>query len=77
MEQYPLKTRIGYFKKHKVNVGFSIDGPKDLHDKNRCGSFDKAIQNVEEYKRIIGEYPTFNATVGSDILLNADKVIDF
>ena len=73
-----LKTEDWLFlKKHKVNVGFSIDGPKDLHDKNRCGSFDKAIQNVEEYKRIIGEYPTFNATVGSDILLNADKVIDF
>lgn len=49
-----LKTEDWLFlKKHKVNVGFSIDGPKDLHDKNRCGSFDKAIQNVEEYKRIM------------------------
>ena len=62
---------------HNINVGFSIDGYKELHDKNRCGSFDKAIRNVEEYKRVTGHYPTFNATVGEDTLNNADKVISF
>ena len=62
---------------HNINVGFSIDGYKELHDKNRCGSFDKAIQNVEEYKRATGHYPTFNATVGEETLNNAEKVISF
>ena len=62
---------------HNINVGFSIDGYKELHDKNRCGSFDKAIQNVEEYKRVTGHYPTFNATVGEETLNNAEKVISF
>lgn len=62
---------------HNINVGFSIDGYKELHDKNRCGFFDKAIQNVEEYKRATGHYPTFNATVGEETLNNAEKVISF
>lgn len=62
---------------HNINVGFSIDGYKELHDKNRCGSFDKAIQNVEEYKRATGHYPTFNATAGEETLNNAEKVISF
>lgn len=66
-----------FLENHKVNVGFSIDGYKELHDKNRENSFDKAMSNVEEYRRVTGHYPTFNATVGKDSLLNADKVIDF
>lgn len=66
-----------FLDKHNVNVGFSIDGYKELHDKNRCNSFDKAISNVEEYKRITGHYPTFNATVGKESLQNASQIIDF
>ena len=66
-----------FLEQHNVNVGFSIDGYKELHDKNRCGSFDKAIRNVEEYKRVTGHYPTFNATVGTESLKHADNVIAF
>lgn len=66
-----------FLDKHRVNVGFSIDGYKRLHDMNRCGSFDKAMNNVEKYKRITGHYPTFNATVGYESIQNADKVIAF
>lgn len=66
-----------FLEDHNVNVGFSIDGYKELHDMNRCGSFDEAISNVEYYKKITGHYPTFNATVGRDSLKNASRVIDF
>lgn len=66
-----------FLEDHKINVGFSIDGYRELHDVNRCKSFDKAMANVENYKRITGHYPTFNATVGRESLDNADKVIDF
>lgn len=66
-----------FLEKHRVNVGFSIDGYKDLHDMNRCGSFDIAIKNVEAYKSATGHYPTFNATVGADSLKNADEIISF
>ena len=66
-----------FLEEHSVNVGFSIDGYKELHDRNRCGSFDKAIENVEEYKRVTGHYPTFNATVGADTLNDPERVIEF
>ena len=66
-----------FLESHHINVGFSIDGYRELHDMNRCGSFDKAIKNVEEYKRVTGHYPTFNATIGNESIKNADKVIAF
>lgn len=66
-----------FLESHKINVGFSIDGYKELHNMNRCGSFDKAMATVEHYKKITGHYPTFNATVGKDSLANSQKVIDF
>lgn len=68
---------ICFLEEHKINVGFSIDGYKELHDSLRCSSFDKAMKNVERYKHITGHFPTFNATVGEETLRNAQKVIDF
>ena len=66
-----------FLEDHHINVGFSIDGYRELHDLNRCGTFDKVIKNVEEYKRVTGHYPTFNATVGEESLKNTDRVIAF
>lgn len=66
-----------FLEEHRINVGFSIDGYKALHDLNRCNSFDRAINNVEYYKQITGHYPTFNATVGRESLENAREVIAF
>lgn len=66
-----------FLEEHRVNTGFSIDGYRELHNLNRCGSFDQAMDNVENYRRVTGHYPTFNATVGKDSLENADAVIDF
>lgn len=68
---------IRFLEDRKVNIGFSIDGYKELHDKNRCGSFDKTLKNVEKYRDITGHYPTFNATIGRESLENADRVIEF
>ena len=66
-----------FLEERKVNLGFSIDGPKELHDKYRCNSFDTAMANVEHYRTVTGHYPTFNSTVGREIIENADKVIRF
>ncbi len=66
-----------FLEDHKINVGFSLDGYKELHNINRCGSFDTVMKNVEHYKRVVGHYPTFNATVGRESLDNSQKVIDF
>ena len=68
---------IRFLEDHHINVGFSIDGNKELHDYYRCNSFDSAVSNVEHYKSITGHYPTFNATVGKESLENADKIIAF
>ena len=66
-----------FLEDHKINVGFSIDGYRELHNLNRCDSFDRAMETVEYYKQVTGHYPTFNATVGRDSLENADRVIAF
>lgn len=68
---------IRFLEEHNINVGFSIDGYKSLHNVNRCNSFDKAMDNVEHYNSVAGHYPTFNATVGKETLRNAQKVISF
>lgn len=66
-----------FLEDHRVNVGFSIDGPKEIHDLYRCKSFERAIENVERYKNITGHYPTFNATVGRESIEKAADVISF
>ena len=66
-----------FLEEHKINVGFSVDGYRELHNMYRCNSFDTVIENVEKYKRVTGHYPTFNATVGRESLANRHKVIDF
>ena len=71
------KEDIIFLEERGVNLGFSIDGYRELHNKYRCYSFDNAMSNVEFYKSITGHYPTFNSTVGRDMLENKEKVIKF
>ena len=68
---------IEFLERHRVNVGFSLDGYRELHDKNRCGSFHKVMDNIQKYREVTGHYPTFNAAVGAESLLNYEKVISF
>lgn len=68
---------IEFLYDHHVNVGYSIDGYRELHNLYRCNSYDRAMASVEQFKRVTGQYPTFNATVGVESVKNADKVIAF
>lgn len=68
---------LAFLEEHSVNVGVSIDGYKEIHDRYRCNSFDQAMENVEHYRQVTGHYPTFNATVGRESLRNAEAVISF
>ena len=68
---------IMFFENHHVNVGFSLDGYQELHDKNRCNSFQQVMDNIQKYREVTGHYPTFNATVGGESLLNHREVISF
>mgnify|MGYP001167464878 CR=1 FL=1 len=41
---------IDFFIKNEFGVGTSLDGTKELHDKNRCNSFDKVFKNLQYAK---------------------------
>lgn len=68
---------LRFFQEYNVNVGFSIDGIKEIHNKWRCNSFDKVLNGIELYHKIYGVYPSMNCTVGHDILNRSDDTIVF
>lgn len=68
---------LHFFQEYNVNVGFSIDGIKEIHDKWRCNSFDTVLEKIKLYHKIYGAYPSMNCTVGQDVLDNADETIAF
>lgn len=71
------RSMLEYLSANKVNVGFSIDGLKTVHDKWRCNSYDKVMQSIELYREVVGTYPSMNCTVGRDVLDNSDETIKF
>lgn len=66
-----------FLEEHKIKVGLSVDGYRELHNLNRCNSFDKVMKTAEHFRKVTGHYPTWNATVGRDSLENSEMVIDF
>ena len=70
-------SKLLFLSEHNVNIGFSIDGIKSVHDKLRCGSFDSVMKAVELYKSINGCYPSMNCTVGREVLDHAEETIAF
>ena len=40
-----------FFKEHGFLIGVSLDGDKELHDKNRCKSFDDVMKGIELLKK--------------------------
>ena len=52
---------ISFFKREDVQLMISLDGPKEIHDKNRIfpngrGSFDTVMRNLDQLKAIAPEY---------------------
>ncbi len=68
---------LEFMRDHMVNVGFSIDGPREIHDKYRSDSFDDVMKSINLYRIINGRYPTLNCTVGRDALLDPDLIVSF
>lgn len=68
---------LEFFKIHKVNVGFSLDGIPEIHNKYRCGSHPAVMAAIELYREINGAYPSMNCTVSRDVLKHAEETIDF
>ena len=38
---------INYFKEYNIQLLISIDGGKEIHDKNRCNSYDIVVNNIQ------------------------------
>lgn len=76
------KEIIEYFEKHNIGLMISIDGPKEIQDKNRKfalsgdGTFDKVISNLEMIKNDFPKYfekITFNAVMDKDNNFNCSN----
>ena len=68
---------IRFFAKNNVNLGFSIDGTEKIHDMYRCNTHRKVLEKIELYKRITGNYPSMNCTVGKEVIKEEDATIKF
>lgn len=71
------KEMLSFFKNHKVNVGFSIDGVPEIHNKLRCNTHSEVMTAIELYHSVNDCYPSMNCTVGKDTLEKADDTITF
>ena len=71
------EEQLVFLNDHKINIGFSLDGPKDIHNKYRCNSYDRVMESIRKYKQIYGCYPSFNCTVGYEAINEPDRIVDF
>lgn len=68
---------LRFFKAHKVNVGFSIDGIPEIHDKYRCNTHSEVMKAIKLYYTVNGHYPSMNCTVSKDVLYKTEETIAF
>lgn len=71
------REKLEFFKEYNVNVGFSVDGISAIHDKYRCGTHERVMENIALYKEVNGKYPSMNCTVGKEIIDNLEATIGF
>lgn len=69
--------KLRFFKEHNVNVGFSIDGIPEIHNKLRCGTHADVMKAIDMYRVLNGVYPSMNCTVGKETLERAEETISF
>jgi uncharacterized protein len=66
---------VEYFIAHDFSVMISLDGPREIHDRNRKmangkGSFDRIMENV---KRVQEKYPEFFTKISFNVVLNPEN----
>lgn len=80
--QYSLQTNgtlidedfCKLFKEYNFLIGVSIDGDKEIHDKNRCNSFDKAMHGIELLKQSGIDFNILSVITAKT---DASKLFDF
>lgn len=71
MQHYYLMKKIKYLAENNVEVGISIDGPKNLNDKNRI--YRSSSKSV--YDEVIEKFPKLeinNCKFGLSITVSQD-----
>lgn len=73
--------KINFFIENQIGISFSIDGKKDIHDKNRIfqngkGTFDTVIASIEKFKEAGGEVSLF-ITPNEDNIYNFKEIIEY
>lgn len=67
---------VEFFLKHDIRITVSLDGPKQIHDKNRrfavnnCGSFDVVMEKLEMIKN---KYPDYLPNIGFNVVLDPEN----
>ncbi len=70
------KKVVDFFFKHRVVTTISLDGPKQIHDKNRrfaannCSSFDKVMISLEMIKK---EYPDYIPNIRFNVVIDPEN----
>jgi len=73
--------KMRFFADHDVDVCTSLEGPADIHDKNRVdvggrGSHAEVIEKIERFSRQFGRKVHMLLTVSRDSLAHPEKIID-
>ena len=73
---------IEYFKEYDVGLLVSLDGSKEIHDENRCNSYDKVSQNIKKLlekglKKNIRIRMTITPQCCKKLWKNIKSIIDF
>lgn len=66
-----------FFRKYNINVGISIDGIPEIHDKYRCKTHAIVMEKIKLCREILGYDPSLNSTVGAEVLESAEETIHF
>ncbi len=72
---------IDFINKHQIKLCISIDGKKEIHDKNRVdihgnGTLDLILKNLQKISQQI-EYYQVNSVYGEDTIENLPETFDF
>lgn len=59
-----------------LNVCFSLDGPKEVHNAGRS-SFEVVMKGIENYKEVFGTAPSINATANRQSFERKEETVAF
>lgn len=71
---------IDFFLKHNVQLTISLDGPREIHDKNRCfrdgcGSYDIVMKNLETLRKKSKRKMPFSVSMVVDPENDYDEIV--